>query len=200
MQISWSGYGCFRLQDNNISVIFDPVYAESNFKLRKTSTDILVLSHPKTKDDLACTSDDAFIIDTPGEYEIKGVFVNGIAYNHSSIVYWLDMGGITIGWLGAVKGKDLSTKVLEKIEGVDVLIVPVGGGDVMSAKEAASVINQLEPRIVVPAYTKISGSKGLEAVEPFLKEYSAKHETTDKLKITKKDVMTEDTRVVVLTV
>ena len=200
MQISWSGYGCFRLQDNNVSVIFDPVYAESNFKLRKTNSDLLLLSRKQTKEDLACVSDNTFVIDSPGEYEFKGVFVNGLSYNHSSIVYWLDMGTITVAWMGPAKAKDLSPELLEKIEGVDVLILPVGGGGLMTAKEAATMINQIEPRIVIPAYTKISGSKGLEAVDPFLKEYGAKHETIDKLKITKKDVMAEDTRVVVLTV
>ncbi|MFH0873251.1 MAG: MBL fold metallo-hydrolase [Candidatus Komeilibacteria bacterium] len=200
MQISWSGYGCFRLQESNVSVIFDPTVPESNFKLRKTSAELLLLSHPRTKDDLACIGEGTFIIDTPGEYEVKGVFVNGLGYNHASVIYWLDIGGVTVAWIGPVKAKDLPAPILEKIEGVDVLILPVGGGGMMTPKEAAAMINQIEPSIIIPAYTKISGSKGLEAVEPFLKEYGAKHETTDKLKITKKDVTTEDTRVVVLTV
>jgi hypothetical protein len=199
MQISWSGYGCFRLQEGAATVIFDPTFEPSDFKLRKTNADLLVLSHEKTKEDLACVGDETFVIDSPGEYEIKNVFVNGLGNGLTSSVYRLDMESITVAWIGPVKAKDLTSSVIEGIDGVDILLIPIGGGEMMNAKEAAALINQLEPRIVIPSYYKISGSKGLEPLETFIKEYSAPQETVDKFKITKKDLQSEDTKVIVLT-
>ncbi len=200
MQISWSGYGCFRLTEGAATVIFDPTYDASDFKLRKTNTDLLLLSHEKTKEDLACVGEETFVIDSPGEYEVKNVFVNGLGDSLSASVYRLDMEGITVAWIGPVKSKDLNAAVIDGIDGVDILLIPIGGGEMMNAKEAATLINQLEPRIVIPAYYKISGSKGLEPLEAFFKEYNTAQETVDKFKITKKDLMAEDTKVVVLTV
>lgn len=200
MQISWSGYGSYKLQENACTVIFDPYDPISGFKARKSSADLTLLSHRQTKEDTALLSGESFIIDSPGEYEVKNVFVNGLAYNSSHVMYWVQMGDITCGWLGPITHNDLSSQILEVIEGVDILFIPVGGETVLSPKEAVTIINKIEPRIVVPGYFKISGSKGLGDVQAFLKEYGAPVETTDKLKITKKDLQTEDTRVVVLTI
>lgn len=200
MQINWFGYGAFKIQENNVNVIFDPVVSGSNFKLRKGSADILLLSHKRTKDDLACVPDEAFVIDSPGEYEIKGVFITGIAYNSNSTMYLLTIDNTSIVWLGPVQNKYLANGMLEKIKDPDILMIPVGGGEVLSAKEASGIINQLEPRLVIPAYYQIKGSKGLEPVDKFLKEYGAPKETLDKLKISHKDLLSEDTRVVVITV
>ncbi len=198
MQISWSGYGSFRLQENATTVLFDPFDPASDFKIRKTPADLVLLSHRQTKDDLACVSGDSFMIDSPGEYEVKNIFVNALSYNGQGVIYWLSMGDITFGWLGPITHNDLSAEILGIIEGVDILFIPVGGGSFLSTKEAVGMINKIEPRLVIPAYFKISGSKGLGDVEAFLKEYSAPVETIDKLKISKKDLQTEDTRVVVL--
>jgi len=200
MQISWSGYGCFRLTEGAATVIFDPTYEPADFKLRKTNTDLLLLSHEQTKEDLACVGDETFVIDSPGEYEIKNIFVTGLGTGMTSSIYRLDMDGIIVAWFGPVKAQDITTEMLDILDGVDILLIPIGGGDMLSAKEAATLINQIEPRIVIPAYYKISGSKGLEPLETFIKEYSAPQETVDKFKITKKDLQAEDTKVVVVTI
>ncbi len=200
MQISWSGYGCFRLTEGAATVLIDPTYEPSAFKLRKTSADVLLLSHEQTKEDLACVGEEAFVIDSPGEYEVKSVFVTGLGSGLTSLVYKLDMDGIIVAWIGPVKAKEVTTEMIDVLDGVDILLIPIGGGEMMSAKEAAGLINQIEPRIVIPAYYKISGSKGLEPLETFFKEYNSAQETVDKFKITKKDLQAEDTKVVVLTI
>ncbi len=196
MQISWLGYGAFRLQSDGTVVMINPVDPAYGFKINKQGADIVITTSVSAEAREAI-SGSPFVIDGPGEYEVKSVFTYGVA-NNGSTLYMIKMDDISVAYIGAMKLKELTDKELSVLEGADILIVPVGGGSVNGPKEAATIINQIEPRIVIPAYFKISGSKGLESVESFLKEYSAPHEAMDKLKISKKDLMSEDTKVVVL--
>jgi len=198
MQISWSGFGSFRLQENSTTIQFDPVEEGSNFKLRKSTVSALTLSHPRTKEDLATVGPEAFVIDCPGEYEVQGIFIQGIAYNVHHTAYLITMGDISVAWLGPINNEEVSDQVLEAIEGADILLIPVGGGKVLSAKQAVSVINKVEPRIVIPAYYKLPIAKGFDDLAGFIKEYGAAQETTDKFKVSKKDLQMEDTKVIVI--
>lgn len=200
MQISWLGYSAFRLQENGITILTNPYDQASNFRIHKQAADIVISSQGrKTKGHEAAeaVSGKPMVIASPGEYEIKGVFIYGLPQGDQTI-YLLTVDGISVAFLGTVKLKELSQAQLEVMEGADVLIIPVGGGVVTSAKDAAHIINQIEPRIVIPAHYKMTGSKGLDSVDAFLKEYSAPHETIEKLKLHKKDLAHEDTKVVVL--
>ena len=195
MQISWFGYSAFRIQNDGTTVITDPSDAGMNFSISKHQADIVVCSTSDISTDPI--GGKPFIITTPGEYEVKSVFVHGIRSN-SSAIYLITVDDIGIAFMGHAKFSELSEKQLEVMEGADILLMPVGGGSASSAKDAVRIINQIEPRIVVPSYYRISGSKGLDSVEVFLKEYQAAREETEKLKVNKKDLMQEDTRVVIL--
>ena len=172
----------------------------SNFKLRKSSVDLLLLSHQRTKEDLAAVADGTFVIDTPGEYEVKGAFIQGFANNGSSVIYSISLGDLTVVWLGPIHNQDLSNGLLEKVKDPDILLLPVGGGQVLNPKEAAAVISQIEPRVVIPGYHRFSGAKELEPVDKFIKEYGAPQQTLDKFKVSRKDLMSEETKVIVLTI
>ena len=196
MQISWFGYSAFRIQSEGTTLITDPVDQASKFKINKQGANIVVASH---EDDAlgSAVSGNPFIISGPGEYEIQSVFVQGVTVNGAT-VYVMTIEGISIAYVGALRVRELTGEQLSALEGVDILIVPVGGGSVCGAKEAVQIINQIEPRIVIPSYYKIAQSKGLDAVQIFLKEYAAPAEETDKFKIKKKDLPQEDTKVIVI--
>ena len=54
-------------------------------------------------------------------------------------------------------------------EGTDILLVPVGGYYTLDAKQAIEVINQIEPKIVIPMHYKLPGlSFNLAAVDDFV--------------------------------
>jgi L-ascorbate metabolism protein UlaG (beta-lactamase superfamily) len=86
------------------------------------------------------------------------------------------------------------------LEDVDVLLVPVGEGSVLTGKQAVEAVTQLSPRIVVPMHYALPGLKTkYDPVEKFLKEMGAgKPEHTSKLKIMKKDLPAEETRVIII--
>ena len=120
-----------------------------------------------------------FIIDGPGEYEKKGVEILGIASFHDkkngsergeNTIYVYRMDGLKTCHLGDLGGK-LSDKQVERLNEVDILMVPVGGIYTLNAEEAVLVVEQLEPKIVIPMHFKTRDlSFELEPLEKFLKE------------------------------
>ena len=145
---------------------------------------------------------DAFVIDGPGEFDVKGLFVRGIPAAGGSTIYSIRMEDIRLGFLGSLKEKELTDQQLEDLGEIDVLFVPVGGKSVCDAEEAVTIVNQIEPRMIVPMhYAQKDVKLPLDKLDVFLKEMgSTKVAPQDKLTI-KKSSFAEagDTEVVVLT-
>jgi len=118
----------------------------------------------------------------------------------SNTIYLIEMEGIKICHLGDIGQTKIDNAQLEIIDGVDILMIPVGGIFTINGEEAADLINQIEPKIVIPMHYKIPGlSIKLEGLEEFLKEMGvAKKETVDKLTIKKKELSEEETEVVIM--
>ncbi|MFH1661519.1 MAG: MBL fold metallo-hydrolase, partial [Candidatus Falkowbacteria bacterium] len=143
-----------------------------------------------------------------GEYEIKGVSIEGVESFHDeksgsergkNVIYRIDIDNISVAHLGDL-GHTLDSKQLEKLEGTDILLIPVGGkGYTVDAKKAVEVITQVEPRIVIPMHYKLKDSKiDLDSVDKFVKELGIQPTHEEKLKISKKDLPAEDMELVVL--
>ena len=149
-----------------------------------------------------------FLITGPGEYEIKDTFVYGIAAHHddekggdrgNNTIYRIEMDGISMAHLGDL-GHQLTSEQIEKLEGVDILFIPVGGKYTIDGKQAVSVISQLEPRLVIPMHYKIPGLKvDLDDLSVFCKEIGiCPTSPIGKFKIIKKDLPQEDLQVITL--
>jgi L-ascorbate metabolism protein UlaG (beta-lactamase superfamily) len=216
MNITWQGQSCFKIEEKikgeTVTVVTDPYTKEVGFKMPKTRAHIVTTSHDhfdhnnveevQSLDDAPVT-----IFERPGEYEVKGVFIGGIGSYHDkkegaergkSIMFKFDFDGIKVLHLGDL-GTTLSEKQLEMIGDVDILLIPVGGKYTINAKEAADVVKQIDPRIVVPMHYKIKGlSVDIEGNEAFIKEMGNNAETLPKLKINKKDLPQEATKLVIL--
>ena len=61
---------------------------------------------------------------------------------------------MSFGRLGQTK---LTNEQLEIIDEVDILMIPVGGIYTIDGEEAAEIVNQIEPKIVIPMHYKIPG-------------------------------------------
>ena len=146
------------------------------------------------------------LINMAGEYEIKNVFVEGVNRvmkngDEKAVILFIGLKWkISITHLGDL-GHVLDAKQLEKLEGTDILLIPVGGKYTINAAKAVEVISQIEPRIVIPMHYKIPGLKiDIDGLEKFVKELGIKPRNEEKLKITKKDLPQEDMELVVLSV
>ncbi|HLB95614.1 MAG TPA: MBL fold metallo-hydrolase [Patescibacteria group bacterium] len=122
-------------------------------------------------------------ISTPGEYESGGVQVEVI---DGTIVLFSEK--MTVAWMK--KARTLSDQELEKLNGIDVLLIGVGGGVFTETKTAIEVISQIDPKIVIPMYE--------ENLESFTKEEGINVEGQEQYKFTETDLPQEERKVVIL--
>ena len=180
MDINWLGHSCFRLRGKQAAIITDPFPPDLGYTLGKPTADIVTISHQHHSHSYDKGIDgEPKIINGPGEYEIKGVLIIGIATFHDAnggkekgknTVYLIEIDGITVCHLGDL-GHVLTTEQVEEIDDVDVLLLPVGGGATINASTAAEVLRQIEPRVVIPMHYKTPVLKReLGPVDSFLKE------------------------------
>ena len=207
MVISWFGLSSFKISSGDFSLVTDPFSKTVGLSAPRGQTDVAIVSNAAAEAYNNTESlGGAFVVDGPGEYDIKGITVRGIAasgdvgtikdgVDHTTI-YAIRMEDIRLGFLGSLKQKQLTDQQLEDLGEVDILFVPVGGKVVCDAEEAVTIVNQLEPRIVIPMHFAQSGlAISLEKADQFLKEMgvSAKVAPQDKLTI-KKSAFTEETK------
>lgn len=191
----------------------DPFSSEIGVDFPKTTADIITVSHQhhdhNNVSGVAGTirRTEPFVISGPGEYEIAGVFIYGIPSFHDgeagakrggNTIYVINMDGIRLAHLGDL-GHRLSDRQLEEINGVDVLMIPVGGNYTLSPAEAVGVIGQIEPKIVVPMHYKIPGSNiEIATVEEFVKEVGLEGIKPEDKLIVYKEKLPEERQVVIL--
>lgn len=212
MYISWLGHACFKLQNKigpeGTTLITDPYDNSIGLKLPRIEADIVTISHGHNDhNNKEAVKGTPFIIDSAGEYEIKGVAIDGVEAFHDNkegkergknIIYRIDIDDILIVHLGDL-GQALDSKQLEKIAGADILLIPVGGKYTIDAKKAVEVVSQVEPRIVIPMHYKLPGLKvDLDPVDKFIKEIGLKPVQEEKLKISKRDLPQDDMELVIL--
>ena len=190
-----------RLEERTHQGLERPEAGSTGIKLpRNLAADIVLINKNEASyNNMEAIGGTPFVITNPGEYEIKNVFVYGLKNGDGQTVYVLEIDDVVIMHLGGIK--KLSAEVLERAEHVDILLIPVGGGDVLDAKQAGVLANEIQPRVVIPIHYKTKDSKGsLDGVEKFLKEMGAqKAETMNKIKLSKKDLPQEEMKVMVLT-
>jgi len=91
-----------------------------------------------------------FVIEEPGEYEINGVYVQGIPALGEVIIYLIETEDMKICHLGDFGQKELSPEQLDQLGDIDILMVPIGGVGTIDAKGASKIISQIEPKLVIP--------------------------------------------------
>ncbi len=200
MIISWLGDAGIRIQSKETVVLIDPPGSSVGFKPTKQAATIVALTQAEGTD-AKSVAGEPFLITSPGEYERQNIFVYGIQLpgDEDRTHFRVEAEELSLGHLGSLNTK-LENGQLAAFEGVDILFVPVGGKSVYSAEDAAKLISQIEPRIVIPIQFKCPGStSGYGDVSAFLKEMGSKsNEGVDKLKIIKKDLPVDETQVIVL--
>ena len=216
MNIIWHGHSCFEItttrnKKERVSIIIDPFSKEVGLRVPKLQGDIVLVTHQHyDHNNIKAVSGDPFIIEEPGEYEIKDVFIQGIFSWHDSkegkergpnTIYTIDTPEeIKICHLGDFGQKELKEEQLEKIGEVDILMIPVGGVYTISAKEAIKIMAQLEPKITIPMHYQLPKLKvKLNSVDQFLKALGIKKlPPIKKLSIKKTDLSPEEAKVILL--
>lgn len=216
MDITWYGLSCFRIREGNVIVVCDPYDKSVGLSLPKVRADIITVSHERPGHSAADRiAGEAKVLRGPGEYEVRNVFVSGLATYHRrrkevdlerNIAYFFEFGDLTIGHLGDIGEVPLQSEIEAlNIGEVDLLLIPVGGSDTLDPARAVEVIGMLEPRIVIPMHYQHEGlasslAERLEPVERFLKEFGVSApDRMDSLKVSKSS-LPEETQVALLNV
>jgi len=200
MEIVWYGLGCFRIQSKNVIIYINPM--ERKFRFSSLKDSIVISTNPGEKEVLETSfKKNIFLITQPGEYEIKDVFIYGIPFHSQGnyfIIYKLEIEDLSIAYLGKLNN-GLFDEIIEELDGLDILIVPIGGGNVLDKERAANLVNQINPKIVVPIYFKSSGKEeDSSLINRFCKDIGGQMEKVDKLRIKKKNLIFEKTKVYIL--
>lgn len=220
MQIVWKGQSCFQItastgKDSPVVLAVDPFNESIGLKAPSFAADIILLTHdhPDHNNRKAISpikpGEASFLIDSPGEYEVKGVYIQGVPAFHDNdfgksrgrvTIYTIEAEDLKICHLSDLGQKELFAEQIEDIGEVDVLLIPVGGNYTIDAETAIKVIGQIEPRLVVPMHYALPKlNLKLDPVEKFLKGMGKKSlEPLAKLTVKKKDLTGEETAVVVL--
>ena len=201
MYIYWYGQSSFKLQGKETTVLLDPYSSRAaglrgpNFK-----ADLIILNNLAANSQAKKDIKEGFIIDGPGEYEIKGIFVLGVQTKDNHLIYQIELEDVKIGYLGEIN-QNLTDSEIERIDNIDVLIVPVGGKkNTLSSETAAEIIREIEPKIVIPSCYQVPGLKiQLDSVEKFLKEIGVKNvDAEDKIRLTKKELPEDGMKIMML--
>jgi len=196
MEISWLGHSCFRIKGRHATVITDPYSPDSGYSLGKPTAHIITVSHQHPGHSFVeGIGGEPRPVTGPGEYEISGVLIIGIATFHDAeggkingrnTIYLMEVDEVAVCHLGDL-GHVLTSDQVEQIDNVDVLLLPVGGVSTINAPMAAEVVRQLEPKAVVPMHYQTEAlNRELAPVDRFLKEMGLKEVTPQpKLSFTK---------------
>ena len=205
MEITWYGLSCFRLSERkHATIVTDPYNGKLGLPQLKLKSDVVTISHDAQGHNYAtAVTGKTHSLTGPGEYEIGNVFITSIVTDNSdevkrNVVFMFDFDGVTVAHLGDMSAVPKQTQI-EALEQVNILLVPVGGGNSLNAAQASELVSMLEPNIVIPMHYKLPGLKlDLEGVDRFLKEMGVTEPTEETtLKISKGN-LPEETETVIL--
>ncbi len=173
MKISYLNHSSFLISGKTptgqeINVVtdpFDPKFVGPNYS--EQESDVVTLSHNHPDHNAlhfikGKPNEDYLFFDTPGEYEVKGLIMNGIASYHddakgkergNNTIFTYDFAEAKVAHLGDI-GHLLESDQSEMLSEIDILMIPVGGQYTISPKQAVTIIEEIEPAIVIPMHFK----------------------------------------------
>ena len=205
MIITYHGGQCFKASFGDTTIAFSPASKDSkNFNAPKFGADVALVStkHPDFNgtENASHGARQPFVIDGPGEYEIGEVTVQGFGvptiYDGKpgwNTIYQVQLEGINMLFLGALSDPEIDPKILGELGDIDVLFLPIGGGDVLEVPQASKLAVKLEAHVVIPMHYDA------KALTAFLKEEGTENgKPQEKFTIKKKDVVAMEGEIVVL--
>ena len=208
MIITYLGKQCFKITQGDLTIAFNPVGkdSKSGIKTSRFGADIACVSL-RTADydgiDTVTHGDRTpFVIQGPGDYEIKDIFIIGspaapLDDGMIPTVYTFTLDGISLAFLGPVAPGALPSEAREAIGGADVLFIPIGGKETLAASEAYKLAVATDAKIIIPM--DYGADREKDMLKIFLKEGgNEKLAAIDKLVLKRKDLEGKEGEIVVL--
>lgn len=213
MEISWLGHSCFQIRGKSVTLITDPfspqagVSSEGASRLGKVSAAIVTISHNHPGHNYAAgIGGNPRVVGGPGEYEISDVLITGVASYHDNergkqlgrnTIYLIHMDDIVVCHLGDL-GHTLQEEQLEEVADADILLIPIGGQHTINAAQAAEVISQVEPRIVIPMHYPLTENGTPGPLDKFCREMGIETVHSQPKLVIARTTLPAETQVVIL--
>ena len=200
MEIRWLGKSTFEIRSSVGVVLVDHQGEIPNVAKLPDENTVFVYSH---NDHVTQAKSDSRVLTGPGEYEIGGISIRGVATpadnpaisTNINTVYVVDADGLQVASLGN-PGHQPSAQSFQQISKVDILVLNTESQG-LEIEELSTLIRNLEPKIVVPSGYDLETGKPSPAMNRFLSELGVKEfEPTSKLTVTNKSLPDERTIVV----
>ena len=207
MIIQYYGHSCFKITtkpagrgQEEVSIFLDPFDKKIGLRPPQGQADVVLVSHDHfDHNNVSALRGNPAVINIPGEYSVKGVAIDGISSLHNdpkskeeailNTIYIIESEEMRICHLGDL-GTELNEKQLEEINGIDILMVPIGGKYTIDYKKAIELIKKIEPTVAIPMHYKINGSTaGIADDKKFCNEIgNCPKERPTKINIKRKDL------------
>ena len=206
MIITYQGGECFKVSFGDTTLAFNPIAKKSKLDSVRFGANVVFVSlnHPDFNgtDEMSFGTKKPFVVDGPGEYEVGEVTARGFGVEtiyegqkKFNTIYQVTLEGINMVFLGALGDSAIDPKILGELSDIDILFVPIGGGDVLDVPQASKLATKLEARCIIPMHYTDT------ALNAFLKEEGVTTEKPlDKLTVKKKDLLEMEGTIVVLKV
>ena len=155
MKLTWIGHSCFKVESGDYVIILDPYQDNSVAGLTpiREEADLVLCSHEHGDHN----GRDTVTIRSPREAAIR---VSEISTFHDdkegtmrglNTIHILDDGICRIAHLGDL-GCHPTTEQLEQLKNLDAVLIPVGGFFTIDAKQAKTLIDEIQPRVTIPMH------------------------------------------------
>jgi len=188
LKLYYVGHSCFSITDDHgVQVVIDPFHAQNMAKpalsigYREVSgvANYLLVSHEHADHNATeLVAGDAVIIKQPGSYSYADFEVCAVEADHDNVggtekghsrIFKFKAGNLCICHLGDFGQDRLRDDQMERLQGIDVLLLPIGGGFTIAPKQAITVMQQINSAIVIPMHYKTQAVPFLpNSVEDFI--------------------------------
>jgi L-ascorbate metabolism protein UlaG (beta-lactamase superfamily) len=204
MVITYHGGECFKVSFGSTTLVFNPISKKSKLPPTRFGADVvfITMNHPDMNgaEEMAYGAKQPLVVDGPGEYEIGEVTARGFGIktkyegvDRYNTVYQVMLENINMVFLGALGSEAIDPHILSEFGSIDILFVPIGGGDVIDVPAASKLATKLEARCIIPMH----GTDA--AIKAFLKEEGAESvKPVEKLTVKKKDLLEMESEIVII--
>ncbi|MBN2073573.1 MAG: MBL fold metallo-hydrolase [Actinobacteria bacterium] len=162
-----------------IRVGTDPYDRSIKRILPDVGADIVTVSHHHfDHENISLFKGKPVVVDSTEGRSISGVSISGISTFHDeeggrlrgkNIIFRIIVDGITFTHFGDL-GHDLDREQIGKLEGIDVMMIPIGGKYTIDAAIALKLISKIEPKVAIPMHYKSSDTLlDVDTVDNFIR-------------------------------
>ncbi len=204
MIIQYFGQAFVKVSLGDTVLAFAPISKNGDLKSSSFGADIALvpINDPNYNglEQVTYGSKTPIVVEGPGEYEINGTFIKGIAStgidNKINTIYTAIFDDVRLCHLGALAEMP-SAEIKEMIGEVDILFVPFVGAGGLDISAIGKLVNSISAKIVVPLYH--IGPKSEILLKEYLKEVGEEtSDQVDKLTLKRKDLEGKEGELVVI--